>query len=181
MSMSKIRGAGFAVVAGVVAALAIVFAFAVSAPASAQVVDPPPGRVSDVRTFVLLAPTATTQGVAASTWYTSASPLDDAGTADASLIERWQAVDLFITADVSGTTYFTLTPQFSADQVNWANGTARVISGTTPSNVSYTITGSADGTSYLRMPLYGRWMRVLLQVSGATVNTEVRAVLRRYE
>lgn len=136
--------------------------------------EPLPGTVNQTATYTYY-PGVELSG--ASTVY-SAAPRTISGQ-DASDVRKWNAVDLFVTADISGTKIITVTPQFSADQANWANATYTVVSGTTPSEITYQIILSADGTDYARLPIAGQYMRFAIAYYGSgTVTPTVMATLR---
>ena len=96
---------------------------------------------------------------------------------DVSLMWLYHAADVFVTADVSGSNAVTVTPQFSADASNWANAYFQTVSGTTVTAQTYQVVLSADGTSYLRMPLAGKYMRFKIEMAG-TVTPTIKVLLR---
>jgi len=130
-------------------------------------------------------------GVLTETTYT-ASPRVVYGQ-DVSQSWLWHAVDVFVTADVSGTDVITVTPQLSVDAANWADATYTYIAQTwtqetdgvtttttsvsAPAEATYRIVMSADGTDYLRMPLAGRYLRFRIETSG-TVTPTIQALFR---
>lgn len=105
---------------------------------------------------------------------------------DGTRTRYYNSFDLFVTANFSTSGVITITPQFSADNVNWVDGyyVAEAFSGTTytSSDRPYRIVLSADGGSYIRnVPVVGWYMRSKIQASGAVtqgVEVLVQAVLR---
>jgi len=134
--------------------------------------EPQPGAVSLTRTALLYPATA----LSGTTTVYSAAPRPVNGQ-DASLVRQFNSADLFVTADLSGTATITVTPQFSPNQVNWADAQYPVISGTTPVWVPQRLVLTAGGSSYLRLPVAGEYMRVKIQASG-TVTPTVYTTLR---
>jgi hypothetical protein len=146
---------------------ALVAAFALSgllaSPAQAQL-----GNVSTVTAISESKATA----FPATAWYTS--------TAEGVLYGDWKTADVFLAStSVSGTVYMTATPQYSADGVLWSNADERVISGTTASNVAFSLNlaPTGDAAEHLRVPFVGQYLRVLLTVSG-DVDPSVKVTLR---
>jgi hypothetical protein len=88
----------------------------------------------------------------------------------------WYQADAFVTVDVSGTATVIVTPQFSPDNVNWADGYYQTVSGTTVTNQSYALTLSADGTSYSQFPLAGEYLRFKVATSAFAVATDAVTV-----
>lgn len=133
------------------------------------------------------------------TTYTD-SPKTVYGT-DVSLHWLYHSVDVFVTADVSGTDTITVTPQLSADASNWADVTYTYIansltSSTTvitstglttattttsssdiPTEQTYQIVLSSDTTDYLRIPLAGKYVRFKIE-TGGTVTPTIKALFR---
>jgi len=134
--------------------------------------EPQSGAVTLTRT-VLLYPTAALSGT---TTVYSAAPRPVNGQ-DASLVRQFNSADLFVTADLSGTATITVTPQFSPNQVNWADAKFPVISGTTVTLTAQQLVLTANGSSYLRLPIAGEYMRVKIQASG-TLTPTVYVTLR---
>jgi len=116
---------------------------------------------------------------------------------------NYHSFDLFVSVDISGTGAITVTPQFSADGVNWANATysyvgtplsyaTTVTASTTTATVTNTVTATgtptvykatyqillaADGADYVTLPMAGYDLRVKLTYSG-TLTPTIRAVGR---
>lgn len=129
--------------------------------------------------------------------YTSA-PKTVYGT-DISLIWLYHSADVFVTADITPSSYLTITPQFSVDQVNWTDATYSYVADTlaqtttvvtstgtatsttamssAPVEATYKITMSADGTDYLRIPLAGKYLRFKIQHTAAVTPT-INVMLR---
>lgn len=160
---------------------------------------PDPGTVVGVKTWTFHGPTYAISG----TGY-SASPRTQSGV-DVTKVGAWQAADIFLTGDISGTATITLTPQFSPDGANWANAaydyvadtlvsTTSVVTGTDGltattttssssaiTNQAYRIVLSADGTGYIRLPITGEYMRMKMETNGAAgngVTATVKVTLR---
>lgn len=157
-------------------ALAVVVAVFSVPSAKAMDSEPP---VSGVRswfstTFIAATP-FTTQPTQTATISTT-SPLLRSGF-DVSEVANWAMVDVFATATVNGSAWITITPEFSADAVNWAPAVQVLenVSGTT--SIGRVINLTASETKYIRVPVYGTYMRIKLQNTGTTTPT-VRAVFR---
>lgn len=134
---------------------------------------PDPGTVQSWQTW----PFSPTTYIVSGTTNT-ASPRVQSGV-DVTKVSQWNAADIFLTGDISGTTIITLTPQFSPDASNWADAYYDSISGTTVTAQPYRIVLSADGTNYVRLPIAGEYMRLKLEVYGdGGVTTTVKATLR---
>ena len=100
-----------------------------------------------------------------------------AGT-DASKAANWYLADVFITR-IAGTGSLTVTPQFSADATNWANDYYTVMSSTTPVDVSRVVYVSAAGTTFVRIPIMGTYMRFVLNSNAAAgITTTIKVVLK---
>lgn len=145
----------------------------------------------------------TVVGIGIRTFY--ATPLTGTGTVQTTLsrdMHVWRNLDVFVTLDISGTGYVTVTPQVSADNTNFVTATynyqalsyATTVTATTTSTstatttstvslsdavteATYQIALTADGTDYLRMPMAGYYLRFNIAYSG-TVTPVVRAVAR---
>ncbi len=153
---------------------------------------PLPGTVAQTRFLTFYGPTVTVSG----TTY-SATPLTVQGQ-DASLVVAWHSADVFVTADVSGTATVTVTPQLSADQVNWTDAdytyigvnssatyttNGAITSSSAPVVQAYRAVLSADGTDYLRVPLAGQYLRFKIDAfvtvsPTAAVTPTIQVVLR---
>jgi len=175
-------------------ALALVVLLAGSVAAS-QPGEPLPGTVQGIR-----GPNMFWNGavVAGSTVTYTDAPKTVFGS-DISLIWMYHSADIFVTADISPSSYITITPQFSVDQSNWADATYTYVAntlaqtttvvtstGTATSTTSmssavteatYQITMSADGTDYLRIPLTGKYVRFKIEHSS-TVTPTISVMLR---
>jgi hypothetical protein len=116
----------------------------------------------------------------------------------------WYKADVFVTADVSGTNTITVTPQWSADNVNWVDAeytylaetlaqTTSVVTGTeimtatstTSSSTSeqtntYQLVLSADGTDFTNILLRGAYLRFRVSAWTTTlqITPTIYAVLR---
>lgn len=151
--------------------------------------EPQPGTVESIATYVYLPETTAITG----TTYTDA-PRVTAGGVDVSRISDWHAVDVFVTGDLTGAGWLTVTAQVSADQINWAdaaydyvaqsgtvvNSGAVTSTTTTASSIvaqPYRIILTADGTDYLRLPLAGEYLRFKVERTG-TIEATILATLR---
>lgn len=108
----------------------------------------------------------------------TASPNIDSAARDVSLTAGWKSVDIFVTGAVSGTAWLTATAQVSADGTNWANANYEYWTGSTVGTKTQQRSLSANGTTYMSVPLAGEYWRVSLQATGG-VTTTVKATLRR--
>lgn len=149
--------------------VAAVLTVALSKPAVAQ---EPPGQGQTFTTITLINESKST-AFPATSWYTSS--------AGGGVFGFYRTADVFLAAtSVSGTVYMTATPQYSADGVLWSNADERVYSGTTASNVAFSLSlaPTGDAADHLRMPLIGQYFRVLLAVSG-DVDPAVKVTIRQ--
>lgn len=113
----------------------------------------------------------------------------------------YHSMDVFVTADVSGTDTITVTPQFSADASNWTDATYTYVANTlaattsvitstglttattttssssTPTEATHQVVLATDATDYLRVPLAGRYVRFKIETSG-TVTPTIKALFR---
>ncbi|MCL4295674.1 MAG: hypothetical protein KJ077_08100 [Anaerolineae bacterium] len=158
---------------------------------------PDPGTVQSWQTW----PFSPTTYIVSGTTNT-ASPRVQSGV-DVTKVSQWNAADIFLTGDISGTTIITLTPQFSPDASNWADATYDYVADTlvsttevltsdglvtattttssssAPATETYQIVLSADGTDYLRLPIAGEYMRLKVEVYGdGGVTTTAKVTLR---
>ena len=149
----------------------------------ADVGAPQPGTVQRAVTYVYMANTAVMTSA------TSSAPNTTVGGIDVSRVADWHSADVFVTVDISGTRFVTVTPQFSPDQVNWADATYNYIAqtgnmtdvATSIATQTYALSFSADGTQLLRLPIAGEYMRFKEVDTGlftATTNITVQATLR---
>ena len=89
---------------------------------------------------------------------------------------QWALADVFVTADMSGTNTITVTPQYSADNVNWADASYTYLT-TTLNTGNYNLVLSADGTSYVRVPIVGEYFRFKVD-NGGVVTVTVKATMK---
>lgn len=112
----------------------------------------------------------------------------------------YNSMDLFVTIDLKTTGSVTVTPQYSADGINYVDAsytaegwvlpqttvltnasgvtstttsTATFASGTATrvsASVPYRVVLSADGTDVVRIPMVGKYMRPKIQLSGGITN-----------
>lgn len=115
--------------------------------------------------------------IATATVNTAAPNVDGQGR-DVSMTAGWKAVDIFVTGDVSGTATLTATAQVSADGVNWTNANYEYWTGSVIGTKTLQRVISADGTTYMTVPLAGEYWRVSVQTTGGVTST-VKATLRR--
>lgn len=108
----------------------------------------------------------------------TARPNIDAAARDVSQTSGWKSVDIFVTGALSGTAWLTATAQVSADGTNWANATYEYWTGSAISTKTQSRSLSADGTTFMNVPLAGEYWRVSIQTTGG-VTTTVKATLRR--
>lgn len=160
-----------------VALLGVFFVMANGGGTPVQAVGEPANTtMTRIQTYTLYPATALT---GSQTKYSSA-PYLDAYSRDASATNKFSAVDLFLTIDISGTGGVTMTAQVSADQSNWTDADFTwpdpVVTNTLRTT-SYVRTLTADGTEYVRVPLAGEYLRVKLVTSG-TVTPTVKATYR---
>jgi hypothetical protein len=83
----------------------------------------------------------------------------------------WAVADVFVTGVVSGSTAFTITPQYSADNTNWVNasytyvtwnqtGTATLNTGTPQ------VVINSNTSSFVRIPMAGEYLRFKVDNAG---------------
>lgn len=108
----------------------------------------------------------------------TARPNNDSMARDVSQTGGWKSVDIFVTGTVSGTAWLTATAQVSADGLNWANANYEYWTGSAIATKTQQRSLSANGTTYMTVPLAGEYWRVSLQATGG-VTTTVKATLRR--
>lgn len=136
--------------------------------------EPLPGTVGQTATYVFYPPTT----LAVTSTVYSAAPRTVSGQNVAD-IRKWNSADVFLTVDVTGSKTTTVTPQFSADQTNWADATYTVVSGTTASEITHQIILTSDSTDYLRIPIAGQYLRFKIAVTGGgSVTPTILATLR---
>lgn len=158
-------------------ALALVVALLIMFRPVEAVGEPSMAHTESVRIVTLLDRTVTASGVSS---VTAANRVDLA-----------TAADVFVTVSFSGTGDIEVTPQFSADGVNWVNAYHRYLETTGEYTGTYTtdlVTANyamffdGDGTAYERVPLAGVWMRfdyVVSDISGSEeIDVLVRAVIK---
>jgi hypothetical protein len=119
----------------------------------------------------LLYPTTAISGAA--TTYT-ASPRNVATGLDASKVNGWANVDVFATVDIATSAYVTLTLQYSADGVNWADADYEYATGNTTGTVAtqtHVRYMTADGTELIQAPTAGEFMRVKIENSASITPT----------
>lgn len=152
--------ASLALVAALVMVVAVLALVGVR-PATVEASNPDPQQLTKVYSWAtytfLPAAAITTTGT-----YSTGCPYYRAGT-NVCIANGFAQADVFVTADVSGTGWVTITPQVSADALSWADLTYEAtawLSGTaTLTRPTYQIVASADGTQYMRIPLYGEYLR----------------------
>lgn len=66
---------------------------------------------------------------------------------DISLVWLYHSADIFVTADITPSSYLTITPQFSVDQSNWTDATYVSEGWVLPLSASTTLTNSSGVTS----------------------------------
>jgi len=145
----------------ILSALAVLATLAF-APAPAQAVGEPP-PTTYARTVVLYPATALT----GSGTVTSDSPRAASGVADVSKTESYAVADIFVTTDAVTSTVVTTIVQFSADQTNWVNATYTYVLSGSLTTGTYQLTNTNDATTYISVPLAGRYMRVSMQRTAA--------------
>lgn len=94
-------------------------------------------------------------------------------------VSRYNAGDLFMTVDVGAASALTTVLQYSADGTNFAGcyWLATKDDGTFTTNVCRTIQ-SADGTTYIRVPIAGTRARLNFDVTGTVTVTAATLVQR---
>lgn len=167
---------------GVVVALLLVVALVAGMGSQAQAQERAPA-IAKQSTY-LLYPTTAISGAA--TTYT-ASPRNVATGLDASQVNGWANVDVFATVDIATSAYVTLTLQYSADGVNWADADYEYVSNTSAwdsEGITSTATAvtsietqthvrymTADGTELIQAPTAGEFMRVKIENSASITPT----------
>jgi hypothetical protein len=105
--------------------------------------EPLPGTVQGLR-----GPNVFWNGtvIAGSTVTYTSAPKTVYGT-DVSLTWLYHSADIFVTADITPSSYLTITPQYSVDQSNWVNATYVSEGWVLPLSSSTTLTNSSGVTS----------------------------------
>jgi len=155
----------FIVVALVLAAFALLPGMTTPAAAQAPIVEQ--------ITVPVYGPVAVTTGVS-----NTVSPNVDQYGRDISAAGPYESVDVFLTTDLTGSTWVTATAQVSADGVNWANATQDYWTGSAIAQATKARSLSAAGTTYMNVPLAGEYWRVSIQTTGVATNT-IKATLLR--
>lgn len=126
--------------------------------------------------------TGTVVGIESYTFY-NGLPITQSTTTYTSVPSRmrnYHSADVFLTVDFSGTLTMTVTPQISADGVNWAD--AWYSYGTSTSTAVYSMVATADGTQYIRMPMIGEYIRFKMVTAGIgtdeLITTTIKATMR---
>lgn len=133
---------------------------------------PAPATVNETATYVYYPETA----VSGSTTFYSAAPRTVSGV-DVSDVRKWNAVDVFVTADITTSDTVTITPQFSADQSHWVDAYYTVDDGSVETDIVYELEFAADGDNYLSLPIRGNYIRFKVE-HGAAVTPTIIGVLR---
>jgi hypothetical protein len=150
---------------------------------AAAIGEPPAGTTASIQNYTLVPSTVITE--------------DGTTYSDAQQFLFWNAVDLFVTADLTTSTEITITAQVSADGTNFADATytyaaetlaettsvvtstdgltasSTVSSSSTPTEQTYQIVLRADGTDYIRLPMAGQYLRVSIEASGDVTPTVI--------
>lgn len=144
--------------------------------------EPDPGTVVGVMSVTFADGTAP---MSTTTYYGGTGTGSTASTMTGYDTRYWHAADLFVTADVNGTNTITVTPQWSADNSNWVDGAYTfegwvVTTALSSSDVSYQLALSADGTSYMQVPMRGLYFRLKTEVisTALQITPTIYAVLR---
>ena len=138
---------------------------------------PTPAAAQDAPSSQMTVDVLSATYIATDTVNTARPNVDSAGR-DVSKTAGWKSVDIFVTGTVSGTAWMTATAQFSADGTNWANATYEYWTGSVIGTKTQSRSLSANGTTYMSVPLAGEYWRVSVQTTGG-VTTTVKATLRR--
>lgn len=168
---------------GLVVAVMAVALMLAGAQSLAAVGEPPTSTVNKMITHTLYPATVLSGSTTA---YSSATRVDEYGR-QVAYTNGWNSADIFVTVDITPTAVMTVSAQVSADQTNWAAAgydfvsdalaqtttvlttTGTLTSTTSLSNASsmvrqpYRLVFSADGTSVIRVPLAGEYVRVMIE------------------
>jgi hypothetical protein len=181
------------------ALLVTVLVGALVAPAAWAESEPQAGTVSGVTTYTYYPATALT---GSGTAYSSA-PRNVSGQDISKAVKYYNSMDVAVTVDlITSTGTITVTPQFSADQSNWydatytyvantlvsttaivtstggTTATTTITSSSTPTEATYQVVLSADGTDNLKIPVSNEYFRVKIEYAGTTLTPTVKATLR---
>lgn len=128
--------------------------------------EPTNGTTKSTLTQVLYGPTA----IVTSTVYSAPSLSATGG--NPQWVKNWNEADVFVVGQVGSGASFVATVQFSSDNTNWGDGYfwATKSDGTVVSN-AYAKTVSTSGTTYIRVPITGEYIRVKLAATGAVTPT----------
>jgi hypothetical protein len=88
----------------------------------------------------------------------------------------WATADVFVTGVVSGSTAFTVTPQYSADNTNWVNASYTYVTwnqtGTATLNTATPqVVINSNTTSFMRIPMAGEYLRFKVDNAGSVTVT----------
>lgn len=141
----------------VLLAALLVLVLASGAGRVAAVGEPPSNTVERQLTATLYPATAISNGV---TVYSAAANSS-----------KWNSADVFLGVDLTGTAFLTVTVQLSPDGTAWADADYEYATDSTIATKTYVRSLSADGTEYMRVPLAGEKLRVMIASSGAVTPT----------
>lgn len=159
----------------VLVALLVMSVLSASGAAPQQAGAPLPLTNSGQRTVILYPATAIVTGTT-----NSSSPRYLAPGDDATATKGWANVDVFMAATVAGSGVVTITPQFSADCVNWTDADYDYWTGSAIAQNSYRrVLNSSNLVEYVRMPAAGECLQVQMVVTGGTVTPTVYATWRK--
>jgi endonuclease/exonuclease/phosphatase (EEP) superfamily protein YafD len=152
-------------------------------PALAQSGEPDPGTVVGVGTYTAFPTQQISNTGSVATTYSSAPHLYKG--LDVSYSRNWNAADAFVTiAGYDTGDAITVTAQWSPDQTNWVDAYYTFIGDTSsststmrPQTQIYRTVPTTDGTTIMRLPIAGMYLRYKLEYSGtltATIQTTYR-------
>jgi len=108
------------------------------------------------------------------------------GAALMNYVSYWSVADVFVTGaftSITGTGILTVTPQFSADNINWREAQYVTISGSVISMANIAWSLSTTDTVGYPIPIQGEFMRFRIDVTNGvstTVTPLVRVTLKTY-
>lgn len=134
--------------------------------------EPPPATTQRAVTYTYVDAAALVSGT------TYSSPALTAQSVDPAQVGAWNEAIVYVSTAVSGASNSLVTVQFSPDNEAFADAYFQVADADGALiEHTYTISATADGTSYVRVPVHGEYMRLKFDTVG-TVTTTAKVFLR---
>lgn len=134
--------------------------------------EPQSGTVNGYRAYTFLEATALTTGT------TTTDPAATALSVDPALVAMWNSADVFVEATLASTSTLQVVPRYSADNSTYTDALFDTVDMTgTIHTHTYSVTMSASGDGYMRLPIVGEYLDFEITVVGAATPT-IKVVLR---